>query len=329
MTPADDPDKPASPENGRLTTEAEDAAREAARTANVPLNAWISQAIRKASVPPAAGAAPGSAAALSNVADHVRRVPIDALSPGRFQTRDRITAEEVEELAQSIRTRGILQPILVRQRQSALESYEILAGERRWRAAQASSLTEVPVVVLALNDHDAMEVALVENLQRQDLSPLEEAESYRRLVEDFAHTQEDAARLAGKSRSHIANTLRLINLPEPVKELLHDGKLSAGHGRALLNAPNPAAVAQAVVARGLNVRQTEDMVQRALRDGTAAATRTAKDADITALEKEFSELLGMKCAINFRNDRGSLNIRFQDLSSLGQLIARLQRAPKH
>lgn len=183
----------------------------------------------------------------------------------------------------------------------------------------------MPVVVLSLNDHDAMEAALVENMQRQDLTPLEEAEGYRRLIEDFAHTQEDAARLAGKSRSHIANTLRLINLPDAVKELLNDGRLSAGHGRALINAPNPAAVAQAVVARGLNVRQTEEMVQRAHRDGTAKAVKSTKDADILALEKEFSELLGMKCTVNYRNDRGSLNIRFKDLSSLGQLIAKLQR----
>ena len=331
MTPADDPNKPAAtaPDGGRLTTEAEQAAADAARAANVPMNAWIAQAIRKASTQAAPSAAQAtSAATLPNVADLARRVPIGALSPGRFQTRDRITAEEIEELAQSIRARGILQPILVRQRPNALESYEILAGERRWRAAQASGLTEVPVVVLALNDHDAMEAALVENMQRQDLSPLEEAEGYRRLIEDFAHTQEDAARLAGKSRSHIANTLRLINLPDAVKTLLNDGKLSAGHGRAVLNAPNPAAIAQAVVARGLNVRQTEEMVHRALRDGTSKAVRTTKDADIQALEKELSELLGMKCAINYRNDRGSLNIRFQDLSSLGQLIARLQRAAR-
>ena len=328
MTPADDTDKPAgaAPDGGRLTTEAERAAADAARAANVPMNAWIAQAIRKAAVPPpAAGPAASSAGAMPNVADLARRVPIGALSPGRFQTRDRITAEEIEELAQSIRARGILQPILVRQRPGALESYEILAGERRWRAAQASGLTEVPVVVLSLNDHDAMEAALVENMQRQDLTPLEEAEGYRRLIEDFAHTQEDAARLAGKSRSHIANTLRLINLPDAVKELLNDGRLSAGHGRALINAPNPAAVAQAVVARGLNVRQTEEMVQRAHRDGTAKAVKSTKDADILALEKEFSELLGMKCTVNYRNDRGSLNIRFKDLSSLGQLIAKLQR----
>jgi ParB family chromosome partitioning protein len=253
-------------------------------------------------------------------------VRVTTLSPGRFQTRERIRQEDIDALANSIRAHGILQPIVVRRRPTAEEAYEIIAGERRWRAAQQAGLAEVPVVVLGLSDQDAMEVAIIENLQRQDLSPLEEAEGYRRLLEDFGRTQDDVARAAGKSRSHIANTLRLMKLPASVKQLLNDGELSAGHARALLNAPNPEFAAASVVARGLNVRQTEDYVAKAAAGRPDKAPPTPKDRDIEALESELTALLGMKCRINYRDERGSLRIRFKDLSSLGQLIGRLQRS---
>ena len=314
-------DNPGTMPQVALTEEAEDAARAAAAASGLSLSAWIGEAIR-ASAPEAAT----PAAAGAPLDTWARRVRTTTLSPGRFQTRERIRQEDIDALAASIRAHGILQPIVVRRRPTAEEAYEIIAGERRWRASQQASLAEVPVVVLGLSDQDAMEVAIIENLQRQDLTPLEEAEGYRRLLEDFGRTQDDVARAAGKSRSHIANTMRLMKLPDAVKQLLNDGELSAGHARALLNAPNPEAAAAAVVARSLNVRQTEDYVARAAQGHPERGPPTPKDRDIEALESELTALLGLKCRITYRDERGSLQIRFKELSALGQLIARLQRA---
>ena len=318
MSNAENPDATAP---AALTEEAEDAARAAAAASGLSLSAWISEAIRTS--------APGAEAPVTPPApldSWARRVRASSLSPGRFQTRERIRQEDIDALAASIRAHGILQPIVVRRRPTAEEAYEIIAGERRWRASRQAGLAEVPVVVLGLSDQDAMEVAIIENLQRQDLTPLEEAEGYRRLLEDFGRTQDDVARAAGKSHSHIANTLRLMKLPDAVKQLLNDGELSAGHARALLNAPNPEAAAAAVVARGFNVRQTEDYVAKAAQGHPERALATPKDRDIEALEAELTALLGMKCRITYRDERGSLQIRFKELSALGQLIARLQRA---
>lgn len=316
-------ENPGAPAEGALSEEAEDAARAAAEASGLSLSAWISEAIRTNAAP---GAETGAASGAANLESWARRVRVTTLSPGRFQTRERIRQEDIDALAASIRAHGILQPIVVRRRPTAEEAYEIIAGERRWRASQQAGLAEVPVVVLGLSDQDAMEVAIIENLQRQDLSPLEEAEGYRRLLEDFGRTQDDVARAAGKSRSHIANTLRLMKLPDSVKQLLNDGELSAGHARALLNAPNPEFAAASVVARGLNVRQTEDYVAKAAAGRPDKAPPTPKDRDIEALESELTALLGMKCRISYRDERGSLQIRFKDLSSLGQLIGRLQRS---
>jgi ParB family chromosome partitioning protein len=192
-----------------------------------------------------------------------KMVPIEFVRPGRFQPRRHFDEEAMEALVASIREKGVLQPLLVRRHPNAGNMYEIIAGERRWRAAQAAALHEIPVVIREFSDRDALEIALVENIQRQDLSPLEEAEGYKRLMEEFNHTQEELAKAVGKSRSHVANMLRLLALPDPVKNLVEEGTLSAGHARALINVENAVAVAEEVVRLGLNVRQTEQLAQSA------------------------------------------------------------------
>jgi ParB family chromosome partitioning protein len=263
----------------------------------------------------------------------MKTVPVEHLVPGRFQPRRQINEDDLADLAQSIAEKGVLQPILVRRNESQANFFEIIAGERRWRAAQKSGLHEVPVIVKDLSDREAMEIALVENLQRQDLSPLEEAEGYRRLLEEFAHTQEDLARSVSKSRSHIANTLRLLSLPQPVKALLDEGQLTAGHARALLAASDPVTLAKRVVRRGLNVRQTEALVRDEKDPSVSAAKRPAKDADTLALERDLSTLLGLSVEIKFRGAGGSLTLHYRSLDQLDDILHRLShgahgRTPK-
>lgn len=253
-----------------------------------------------------------------------RTVAVDQLRPGRFQPRRLMSESGIEELARSIADRGILQPLLVRRHPLEEGAFEIIAGERRWRAAQRAQVHEVPVVVKELTDGEALEIALVENLQRQDLTPLEEAEGYRRLMEEFAHTQEDLARTVSKSRSHVTNMMRLLSLPDPVKSLVDQGKLSAGHARALISAADPVAAAEEVVKRGLNVRQTESMVKSA---GTShlrqRVNAIAKDATTQALEQELSTLLGLNVEIRFRGRGGSLTLHYRSLDQLDDVLRRL------
>ena len=189
--------------------------------------------------------------------DNLRTLPIEQLKPSRFQPRRHFDAESLEALTQSVREKGILQPILVRHDPADPNRYEILAGERRWRAAQAAQLHEIPVILREIDDRGASEIALIENIQRQDLNAIEEGEGYRRLIEEFGHTQEELGRALGKSRSHIANTMRLLNLPDDVRAMVIDGRLSAGHARAILTSVNPLALAQLVIADGMSVRQIE------------------------------------------------------------------------
>jgi ParB family chromosome partitioning protein len=251
-------------------------------------------------------------------------VPIEFIRPGRYQPRHKIDEEPVKELAQSIAEKGILQPILVRRDSGQPNTYEIIAGERRWRAAQLAGLHEVPVIVKDLSDSEALEIALVENLQRQDLSPLEEAEGYRRLMEEFAHTQEQLAKTVGKSRSHVANMMRLLGLPEPVKQFLEAGQLTAGHARALLNAPNPIDLAKQIVQRGLNVRQAEVLAQAKPGKPKAAAAAPKKDADTLALERDLATLLGLKVEIKFHGKEGGvLAIHYGSLDQLDDILQRL------
>jgi ParB family chromosome partitioning protein len=254
-------------------------------------------------------------------------VPIESLHPGAFQPRRRFVEAEIESLAESIRANGVLQPILVRRHPSLPNAYEIVAGERRWRAAQRAGLHEVPVTLRALSDAEAIELALVENIQRQDLTPLEEADGFRRLLEEFANTQEDLARRVGKSRSHIANTLRLLGLPDPVKKLVEEGALTAGHARALLGAKDAAALAERVVARGLNVRQTEALVKAERAPARTAPTKPAKDANTIALERELSTTLGLAVSIDHGAKGGRLVLRYKTLEQLDGVVARLRAAP--
>ena len=253
-----------------------------------------------------------------------RTVSVDQLRPGRFQPRRLMSESGIEELARSIADRGILQPLLVRRHPEEEGAFEIIAGERRWRAAQRAQVHEVPVVVKELTDGEALEIALVENLQRQDLTPLEEAEGYRRLMEEFAHTQEDRARTVSKSRSHVTNMMRLLSLPEPVKALVDEGKLTAGHARALVSAADPVATAELVVKRGLNVRQTEGVVKA---EGTTHLRRKvsaiAKTATTQALEQELSNLLGLNAEIRFHGRGGTLTLHYRSLDQLDDILRRL------
>ncbi|EKV32172.1 Chromosome (plasmid) partitioning protein ParB [Caenispirillum salinarum AK4] len=263
-----------------------------------------------------------------------RLVPVGRLRSGRFQPRKDFDQQAIDDLAESIREKGIIQPILVRTHPDDADLFEIIAGERRWRAAQQAQLHEVPILVKAFTDREALEVALVENLQRQDLSPLEESEGYQRLMDEFQHTQDDLAKAVGKSRSHVANMMRLLALPDPVKGMLREGRLTAGHARALLNSENPEVLAERVVSRGLNVRQTEKL---AMTEGKkqprkkSAAKSAEKDADTLALERDLSQLLGLKVSITFAGRGGTLAIEYDTLEQLDDILHHLSdgahRAP--
>ena len=254
----------------------------------------------------------------------LRTVPIERLAPGRVQPRHRFEEEELEALAASIRENGILQPILVRPAVSG-EGYEIVAGERRWRAAQRARLHEVPVIVRALDDRQALELALVENVQRQDLNAIEEAEGYRRLIEEFGHSGEGLARQIGRSRSHIANTLRLLTLPAPVRELVEEGALSAGHARALIGAPKVEVLARRVVAEGLSVRQTERLARTEKAPASMRKPPRAKSVDTIALERRLGLLLGLAVKIEEQGESGRLILAYKTLEQLDELVARLER----
>ena len=255
-----------------------------------------------------------------------RHLPIGQLEPSPLQPRRHFDAAELDALADSIRANGILQPILVRRHPSKPDIHEIVAGERRWRAAQLAKLHEVPVVVRDLANREVLELALVENLQRRDLSALEEAEGYRRLIDEFGLAQEDLAQHVGKSRAHIANTIRLLKLPDGVKTLLIEGQLTAGHARALLNARDAMALAKKVVDLGLSVRQTEAL---AARSGVPHRRKKVppadKDPDTRALERDLARLLGLGVEIAHRASGGSLIIRYRSLEQLDDIIRRLNR----
>ncbi|HIJ61613.1 MAG TPA: ParB/RepB/Spo0J family partition protein [Rhodospirillaceae bacterium] len=253
----------------------------------------------------------------------LRMVPVEKLRPGRFQPRRVFDPAAIEDLVESVREKGILQPILVRPHPEDSSSFEIIAGERRWRAAQAASLHDVPVIVRDLSDREALEVALVENLQRQDLSPLEEAEGYHRLMDDFSHTQEELAKTVGKSRSHVANMMRLLNLPEPVKQMLDAGNLTAGHARALLTSSDPLGLARQVVSKGLNVRQTESLAQKAGGKPRTKSPAAPKDADLLALETDLSRQLGLKVSITHQGEGGSVAVHYVTLEQLDSILHRL------
>ena len=255
-----------------------------------------------------------------------REVPIENLRPNAFQPRLVFDANALKELADSIREHGIMQPILVRPDAGDPETFEIIAGERRWRAAQKAQLHQVPVVVRTLTDLEALELALIENIQREDLSPVEEAKGYRRLMDEFSHTQEDIAQTVGKSRSHIANLLRLLNLPDAVQDMINDGSLSAGHARALVTTDDPLGLAKIIVARGLSVRAAEGLAQEhsSARKTKPTKGSAAKDADTLALERRMGEQLGLSVAIDHKGTKGGkLVIKYKSLEQLDDLIEKL------
>jgi ParB family transcriptional regulator, chromosome partitioning protein len=248
-----------------------------------------------------------------------RTLPTAFLKPNRFQPRRNFREDDLQDLANSIRERGILQPIVVRPTGHA-SAYEIVAGERRWRAAQIAHLHEVPVVVREFSDPEALEIAIVENVQRADLNAIEEAGGYQDLVTRFGYTQEQLSGLIGKSRSHIANTMRLLKLPESVRTLIIDGKLTAGHARTLIGLPNPEEAAREIVAGTLNVRQAEKRA-RAPKSGKA---KPRKDADTRAMEEKLTALLGLTVQIEHKGEKGGeLRISYKTLEQLDDVCRRL------
>ena len=260
-----------------------------------------------------------------------QHIAITDLKPSPFQPRSNFDDDAIDDLAASIREKGIIQPILVRASSTGETTYEIIAGERRWRAAQRAQLHEVPVLVREFSDTEVLEVAIIENVQRSDLNAVEEAAGYRQLMDRFGHTQEKIAEALGKSRSHIANLLRLLSLPQDVQDLLQGGDLSAGHARALIPAENPSDLARKVVKGGLSVRATEALVKKSL-DGKndnkrskASRSATEKDADTRALEGDLAANLGMRVSLDHSPDseKGKITIEYDTLDQLDSLCRML------
>lgn len=256
-------------------------------------------------------------------------VPIERLHPNPNQPRRSFGEVELDELTASIREKGVIQPLIVRPHPEKTDAYEIVAGERRWRAAQRAQLHEIPVLVRMLTDTEVLELAIIENIQRADLNPLDEAHGYRQLMDRFGHTQEKLGEALGKSRSHIANLLRLLTLPEPVLALVREGRLSAGHARALITAPDAVALARQVVERDLSVRQTEALARQAAAPARSPASVRApeKDADTRALEQDLAAALGLGVTIRHQpgGQRGEIRIRYGSLDELDGLCQRLSR----
>jgi ParB family chromosome partitioning protein len=259
-----------------------------------------------------------------------RRAPIENLVANPRNPRRAFTEAELSELTDSIKERGIIQPIVVRAVKGREDKFEIIAGERRWRAAQRAALHDVPVAVVEATDAQALEFAIIENVQRADLNPIEEAAGYLALMEEFNHGQDDVAQIVGKSRSHVANLVRLLKLSEPVKALIQSGQLSAGHARQLIGQPNALEIAQDIIKRGLNVRQVEIEMRkdgaaqvRDLRKEAKGHISGAKDADTKALEKKLSDTLGLEVSVDHRGQGGTLHIKYRDLDQLDSVIRKL------
>ena len=250
----------------------------------------------------------------------VQMIPVASIEPHPTQPRRHFDEEALDELAQSIAERGVIQPIIVRPHG---HRFQIVAGERRWRAAQRARLHELPAIVRAFSETETLEIALIENIQRQDLSAIEEAQGYRRLMGEYGHTQEALGRLVHKSRSHVANLLRLLDLPAKVQELLADGSLSMGHARALISSPDPAALAEEVVRRGLSVRDTERLARAARSPRKGKTISGGTDADIAALERQLGDLLGLKISIQHGPNGGAVTLRYTTLEQLDLICKHL------
>ncbi len=256
-------------------------------------------------------------------------VAIELLHPGKYQPRHHVDQGAIDALAQSIREKGVLQPLLVRRHPDDAQAFEIIAGERRWRAAQLAQLAEVPVIIKDFDDKTTLEVALVENVQRENLSAVEEADAFQRLMDEFGHTQEDVSRLVGKSRSHVANTLRLLALDPKVKKLVEEGLLSAGHARTLIGVDGAYDKAKKIIEKNLSVREAERLAQQS---GKTAAQKKSqaskpKDVDTIALERDLSNLLGLKVSVEGAGPKGELRIAYDNLDQLDFVIDRLKAEP--
>jgi len=270
-----------------------------------------------------------SGAADPDLRPGVTKLPVESIHPNIEQPRRAFNHLALEDLAASIRAKGVLQPLIVRRSPRVEGQYEIVAGERRWRASQIAQLHEIPVLVRDFDDTEVLEVAIIENIQREDLNPIEEASGYRQLMDRFGHTQEKLAEALSKSRSHIANVLRLLNLPEEVQSYLREGKLTAGHARALITAADPSKLAREVLAKGYSVRETESLARRADSDRPrkpgARGAGTEKDADTRALEADLSANLRMGVTIRHEpgGESGILSIRYSSLQQLDDLCRAL------
>jgi ParB family transcriptional regulator, chromosome partitioning protein len=266
-----------------------------------------------------------------------KEVPVEQLRPNRYQPRQDWNQEAMENLTASVREKGILQPILVRRDPDKEVEFEIIAGERRWRAAQMAQLHEVPVVIKELTDAESMEIAIIENIQREDLSPIEEAEAYHRLMEEFDYIQESLSKKVGKSRSHVANLMRLLALPLSVQDMIRDGRLSAGAARTLINAADPEALARKIVEEGLSVRAAEKLSKKQSKKAGGGSVKNPylsshpnKSADVLALEDDLSLAIDMEVDIQHKADgTGSLIIHYPDLDHLDDACRRLTREPLH
>jgi ParB family chromosome partitioning protein len=256
-----------------------------------------------------------------------RKVPIEFIKANPRNPRRAFSDDELQELAASIKQHGVIQPIVVRPVKGSNDRFEIIAGERRWRASQIAGLHEVPIVPVDVSDSDALEIAIIENVQREDLNAMEEAQGFHALADEFKRSQEDIAKIVGKSRSHVANMMRLTKLPADVQALIADGQLSAGHARALISLPDASAAAKRIIAEGLNVRQTEALAheegvpERAPQKARGGGK--AKDPDTIALEKRISDALGLKVSVDHRVPGGTVQIRYRDLEQLDEILRRL------
>src|SRR5215470_7946588 len=259
-----------------------------------------------------------------------RKVPIEFLKPNPRNPRRAFSEEELNELAASIKQHGVIQPIVVRSVKGATDKFEIIAGERRWRSSQLAGLHEVPIVPVEVSDSDALEIAIIENVQRENLNAMEEAQGYHALADEFKHSQEEIARIVGKSRSHVANMMRLTKLPAEVQAYISQGQLSAGHARALIGVPDPLAAAKRIVEEGLNVRQTEELAHvegvpvRKPQKARVSGGKT-KDADTLALEKRVSDALGLSVSIQHRDPGGTVQISYRSLDQLDDVMRRLAK----
>jgi ParB family chromosome partitioning protein len=259
-----------------------------------------------------------------------RRVPVEFLRANPRNPRRNFSDADLDELTASLRERGVIQPLVVRPVRGTADRFEIIAGERRWRAAQRAGLHDVPIVSVDVTDDEALQLAIIENVQRADLNALEEATGYQALIHDFGHSHDEIAKTVGKSRVHITNTLRLLKLPDGVQDHLRSGKLTAGHARVLIGLPNADQMAEQIIAQGLNVRQAEEWARTGGKETAVAGTpgksgKAGKSADTAALEKRLSDALGLRVSIDHRGEGGVVHVQYRNLDQLDNVTRRLER----